>query len=170
MSLYNMIMGENPAASDLLELLGLDKRGIPRYRDCWMTADWRLIHLLTRTGGPNRRVYADAIAELRKLPGYVTDYDDDFDPTFMHFTYTVLPQHMGAIAANDTERGPAVMAKMFEVIKQHGLTEPHPSPKIEAIRQGSLSVARKLIDAIESERPGTIVRIGEDGKVGSSHG
>lgn len=170
MSLYNVIMGENPAAADLLELLGLDKRGIPRYRDCWMTADWKHIHLLTRTGGSNRKDYADAIFALRRLRNFETDYDDEFDPTFMHLVYAV-GNSGGTVAGNDTERGPAYMAKAFRILREHGLGEPHPHPKIEAIRQGSISVSRRLLDAIERSKPGTIVRIGEDGKVsGGNHG
>lgn len=164
MSLYNAIMGENPAADDLLRILKLSKRGIPRYRDCWITADWQYIDLLTRTGGKNRALYAEAIELLRKLPNFVMDHDDEIDPTFMHFLYTAA-KNTGPVAGNDADRGPAAMMKAFRTLKEHGLDEPHANPKLEAIRQGSLALTRKMLDALESSPSGTVIRVGEDGKI-----
>jgi hypothetical protein len=166
MSLYNTIMGENPAAGDLLKLLGLDKTGIPRYRDCWLTADRKYICLLTRTGGRNRANYLDEIDALRRVAHFEYDYDDEADPTFMHFVY-VLPSKATAtpIAGNDVERGPVFMMKAIETLKEHGLSEPHPNPKLEAIRQASVAVGRRIVEAIEKSPSGTIIRVGENGKV-----
>jgi hypothetical protein len=163
MSLYNMVMGENPAAMDLLKVLGLDKASIPRYRDCWLTADRKHIDLLTRTGGGNRADYPGEIDALRQVPGFERDYDDEADPTFMHFLYAITLNVATPIAGNDVERGPAFMMKAFKALKTHGLSEPHPNPKLEAIRQGSIAVGRRIAEAIERSPPGTIVRVG-DGK------
>jgi hypothetical protein len=163
MSMYKALMGENPAAPDLLGLLGLDKTGIPRYRDCWLTPDMKYIHLLTRTGGGNRRDYLDEIDRLRRIDGFQGDYDDLDDPTFMHFVYRrgINVQFAG----NDCERGPGFLIKAIATLKEHGLSEPHPNPKLEAIRQGSMAVMRRVIDAMNRAPSGTIVRIGDDGGI-----
>jgi hypothetical protein len=48
-----------------------------------------IICVFTRVGGGNRPDYEKEIAELRKKPGYITDYDDKFDCTFASFIYSV---------------------------------------------------------------------------------
>jgi hypothetical protein len=166
MSLYNAVMGENPAANDLLKMLGLDKTGIPRYRDCWLSADRKYIHLLTRTGGGNRAEYLDEIDALRRIAWFEYDHDDEADPTFMHFVYTLPSKSIATpIAGNDVERGPAFMMKAIEALKDHGLSEPHPNAKLEAIRQGAVAVSRKIVDAIGASPSGTIIRVADDGRV-----
>lgn len=168
MSLYAAIMGENPAAGELLHLLGLNKADIPRYRDCWMTTqgDRKYIDLLTRTGGGNREHYLDEIDALRRVAWFEYDFDDEADPTFMHFVY-VMPSKGVAnpVAGNDAERGPAFMMKAFEIIKEHGLSEPHSNPKLEAIRQGSVAVGRRIVDALGNAPSGTVIRVADDGKI-----
>lgn len=87
MSLYNMVLGFDPMAPVLLTMLRLDARQVPRFRDCWWTG--KHIVLLTRTGGGNRVEYESANEELRKLPTFVRDQDNEFDSTFAEFYYKV---------------------------------------------------------------------------------
>ena len=92
MSLYNMLCGVNPAAGALLALLGLDHHNVPRFRDIYLResegGDPEIV-LYTRTGGGNRGDYVAENQSLRKIPGFIGDWDDDFDSTFAHWAYRV---------------------------------------------------------------------------------
>lgn len=118
MSLYNKLFGVNDRAPQIIAELfdfGVSALGnkrqyeatikrIPRFRDAYINKDKQLV-LYTRTGGGNREYYerrTDENAEytglfnedLRKLPGFVRDYDDTYDSTFAHFIYEVHTQRM----------------------------------------------------------------------------
>ncbi len=106
MSLYNALFGVNPHATMLLSFLGITANDVPRFRDCYAEDGKIVIH--TRTGGGNRDMYehpdrakanypeyfegADQPTgpwncDLRKLPGFAYDEDDDFDCTYASFYY-----------------------------------------------------------------------------------
>lgn len=87
MSLYNMVHGENPMASVFLSILGLTRREIPRYRDCWW--DGEHLCILTRTGGPNRPDYDHSV--LTSQPTYVRDHDEPKDNTYAVFYFALPP-------------------------------------------------------------------------------
>lgn len=108
MSLYNMLFGVNPTAGILLGMLGTEHGAVPRFRDCFLDGDSIVIH--TRTGGGNREYYESAEScrenypeyfeegkspsgpwndDLRGLPGFVRDEDDDFDTTYANFYFSV---------------------------------------------------------------------------------
>ena len=100
MSLYNIVHGTNPIAPLLLHALG--NPNVPRFRDCYLDEDRIVIY--TRTGGGNRDTYeigGDYQEEynpdgpfnddLRNLPGYQGDEDDDFDSTYASF-YFAIPE------------------------------------------------------------------------------
>jgi hypothetical protein len=110
MSLYNMLFGVNPFSGILLSMLGTEPGAIPRFRDCFLSDDGQQIVIYTRTGGGNRDYYEDAETrrsnfpedfegeetpcgpwndDLRCLPGFVRDEDDDFDCTYARFYYDV---------------------------------------------------------------------------------
>jgi hypothetical protein len=108
MSLFNMLFGQNPESSNLLALLGIDQERVPRFRDCYWNGESIIIH--TRTGGGTREYYESEEvcrdnypqyfddekekpcgpwnSDLRKLPGYTHDSDDDFDSTYADFHFT----------------------------------------------------------------------------------
>lgn len=109
MSLYNMINGVNISTFFLLPMLGKHPDEYPRFRDCFygevvndakdvdqfgipvknpIVMD-RRISVYTRVGGGNREEYQEAIKQLQSMPGYVKDYDDDFDSTFATFLFDV---------------------------------------------------------------------------------
>ena len=107
MSLYQMVNGLNPATFYILPMLGNHPDMYPRFRDCFLTerkfqmqdgmplmlpvegGREDLIFILTRTGGNNRADYQEQIDWMRSLPGYIEDYDEEFDSTFAFFVYEI---------------------------------------------------------------------------------
>jgi hypothetical protein len=94
MSLYNLVNGVKPAVFLVLPMLGKHPDEYPRFRNCFLGdqkhpeyADH--IHVFTRTGGPNREDYVRQHEEMRRMEGFVTDYDDDDDNTFASWVFRV---------------------------------------------------------------------------------
>ncbi len=85
MSLYNMMNGFNPSVFLVLPMLDLNPDQYPRFRDCFIDGDNILIY--TRTGGENREHYSDGNEKMRKIDGFIKDYDDDFDYTYAHWVF-----------------------------------------------------------------------------------
>ena len=92
MSFYNMMHGFNPCVLFILPMLGKHPDEYPRFRDCFIgdeshpEYDNKII-VYTRTGGGNRDDYVDENKALTEMPGYITDYDDDFDSTYASFVF-----------------------------------------------------------------------------------
>jgi len=89
--LYNALFGWNPACVMLAPMLTDEnpQQFFPRFRDCYLSEDEDHIEIYTRVGGGNRDDYADEIEELRSMPTYVSDEDDDFDFTYATFMFGV---------------------------------------------------------------------------------
>jgi len=89
--LYNALFGWNPACVLLAPMLTDEnpQQFFPRFRDCYLSDDKDHIEIFTRVGGGNREYYADEIEDLRSMPTYVSDEDDDFDCTYATFTFGV---------------------------------------------------------------------------------
>ena len=88
MSIYNLMRKHHPLAGALLNSLGFDKdsiENIPRLRDCFLFEDD--IRILTRTGGANRQSYEEGNKMLTELPGFIRDWDDQFDNTYAWWSY-----------------------------------------------------------------------------------
>lgn len=136
MSLYNLIFGQNPFSGLLLEVIGTTRDAVPRYRDCYLNEAGDRIIIHTRTGGGNRGhydslarhknecTYDDCVHEgpfnedLRVLPGFLYDADDDFDCTYADFHFEVpepfreqvkLLREIGASEAPAGERWQAML-------------------------------------------------------------
>lgn len=101
MSMYNMIHGVNPLAGVLLKILDITPNQIPRFRDCYY--DGQHIVIYTRTGGGNRDWYDEKNednpdgpwnSDIRNIPGFICDEDDDFDSTYASFYFNV-PEKFG---------------------------------------------------------------------------
>src|SRR5574344_2958904 len=87
MSLYNMIMGVNPAAFYILPMLGKHPDEYPRFRDCFITEGGN-IAVYTRVCGGNRNEgYGEE--ELYKMEGFLCTYDDDYDNTYATYEFAV---------------------------------------------------------------------------------
>lgn len=108
MSLYNTVNGINPAAFYVLPALGKHPEEYPRFRDCFYgklsnseedkdffgvpikkLSKEKVISVYTRVGGNNRGSFISQIEEMRKMPNYLEDYDDNFDNTFATFVFSV---------------------------------------------------------------------------------
>lgn len=88
MSLYNAIMGFNPACIALLPMLGRKQDEYPRFRDCFLSDDEKRIVVYTRVGGGNRNCgYGED--ELYADENFVCTYDDDFDSTYGYYEFNV---------------------------------------------------------------------------------
>lgn len=88
MSLYNMIMGFNPACIYFMPMLGRKENEYPRFRDCFLSDDEKRIIIYTRVGGGNRgcgfgeeQLYVDE--------NFVTTYDDDYDNTYGYYEFNI---------------------------------------------------------------------------------
>lgn len=108
MSLYNALFGKNKYGNALLAILGLTESDVPRFRDCYLDEKGRIV-IYTRTGGGNRKAhdseelcresypeYFDGgeddpsgpwNSDLRAVPGFLFDKDDDFDCTYASFYF-----------------------------------------------------------------------------------
>lgn len=107
MSLYDLLFGQNADAAHLLQTLGLSPAQIPRFRDVYWDGLFIVVH--TRTGGGNREFYESEAScrnnypdyfedptkapkgpwneDLRKIPGYVRDEDEEYDCTYANFYF-----------------------------------------------------------------------------------
>ena len=87
MSLYNMLMGFNPACVAIMPMLGRKQEEWPRFRDCFIT-DEKNIAIYTRVGGGNRDCgYGEE--ELYKDENFLTTYDDEYDNTYATYEFKV---------------------------------------------------------------------------------
>lgn len=87
MSLYNMLMGFNPACVLIMPMLGRKQEEYPRFRDCFVTEE-NNIAIYTRVGGGNRNCgYGEE--ELYEDENFLTTYDDDYDCTYATYEFKV---------------------------------------------------------------------------------
>lgn len=87
MSLYNMLMGFNPACVAIMPMLGRKQDEYPRFRDCFVTEEGN-IAIYTRVGGGNRDCgYGED--ELYKDENFITTYDDEYDNTYGTYEFKV---------------------------------------------------------------------------------
>jgi hypothetical protein len=135
MSLYNLLFGTNPFSGLLLEMLGTDTDHIPRYRDCYLNEDGKIV-IHTRTGGGNRESYESGGEyweegqidndTIRAVPGFISDSDDDFDCTYADFVFEV----------------PEAFKPQVELLKNMGGTQ-NPGERwqevLEGLRKGDTS-------------------------------
>lgn len=87
MSLYNMVMGFNPACVVILPMLGRKPEDYPRFRDCFVTEN-KNIAIYTRGGGGNRDC-GFGEEELYNDPNFIKTYDDDYDITYATYEFKV---------------------------------------------------------------------------------
>lgn len=105
MSLYNQLFGVNKFAGLLLGVLGLDHTQVPRIRDVYIN-DANQIVIFTRTGGGNRAEYAAGNEALTKVPGYLSDADDEWDNTYALFVYEAPEPARALIPLIRVSQGP----------------------------------------------------------------
>ncbi len=87
MSLYNMMMGFNPACVAIMPMLGRKQEEYPRFRDCFVTDEGN-IAIYTRVGGGNRDC-GFGEEKLYEDENFVTTYDDEYDNTYGTYEFKV---------------------------------------------------------------------------------
>ena len=90
---------------ELLNWSNFSVQNFPRFREAVVETIQPWVVVRTRTGGGNRDYYEKEIDEMRALPHFHHDEDDDFDRTYMYFWYRVPKESMGRWRdfANKTE-------------------------------------------------------------------
>lgn len=82
-----MLHGVNPATFYILPMLGRHPDEYPRFRDCGVTEDGKIL-VLTRVGGGNRNDgYGEE--ELYKDPHFVETFDAEWDSTYGYYVFNV---------------------------------------------------------------------------------
>ena len=82
-SIYNLMNGVNPATFYFLPMLGKHPDSYPRFRDCFVGEDKKIL-ILTRLGHED---YEEEQEEMRALPNYLNDYVMEDEPTYRMFVY-----------------------------------------------------------------------------------
>jgi hypothetical protein len=100
MSIYNTLFGVDPLAEHWLEMLGLRRKSVGRFRDCYLRRDeggQLRICVYTRNGGGNREIYKDVLDALSKHPCWIGDKDDGFDPTYCTIEFKIPPERASEV-------------------------------------------------------------------------
>lgn len=93
-AMYNMQHGVAPFSGNLLNMLGLESRHVPRLRDVYVDVEDHIV-VFTRTGGGNRANF-EALGQpsntgLERLPGFLRTEDWELDTTYAKFVYDPPP-------------------------------------------------------------------------------
>ncbi len=104
--LYTMVFGVNKLAGPLLAGLQIDHKEVPRFRDCFLSAEDTIV-VYTRSGGGNREAYKEENEAMRRRAGYLRDEDDSYDSTYALFHFAI-PEDLKATCAELVEQGWAV--------------------------------------------------------------
>lgn len=88
MSFYNMVAGFNPCCVLFMPMLGRKQDEYPRFRDCFLTEDYKHILIFTRVGGGNRNCgYGEE--DLYEDPNFIKTWDDEDDSTYGYYEFSV---------------------------------------------------------------------------------
>lgn len=168
MSLYNALFGFNPLAGLLLAMLGLKPDDVPRFRDCYYNGEHICVY--TRTGGGNRDSYESPERrkanypdlyqtdeevnagpfnrDLRKVPEYVYDDDDDYDSTYATFYFKVPDRFawFATWAADKTERPAAERWQDFFKQVESGSSD---DPAVQKLMEVGAPLLAKLQEVVK---------------------
>lgn len=168
--MYNTLFGVNNLARVCLAVIGgVDVTDFPRFRDAILIKDEEhgyAIEILTRTGGANRGQFGDE--ELKSKPGYIKDWDDEYDSTYAHYLFSldedVRDNFNYEKAMADQSRKNLNLREMFENhFKEMGQPGTDANKKAEQMARG----LKRLIeensgDEIKVISPDQILKAGED--------
>lgn len=153
--LYNMLFGEDPRSSRLLEMLDLVKESFGRYRDCYLNEDGTRIIVLTRCGGFNRNDYDFIFYNMREHPNYICDYDDAVDETYCYFEFSVPYIFSEETKSLANGKKPMTVGEKFDKeIKEMD------DPNSEASKRAQ-KIAESINKQMEAQPNGGIIWMGE---------
>ena len=184
MSLYNMLLGVNPMVPPILGLLNTEATELGRFRDAYFTKedDEVVIAIFARNGGGNRACWKEEAKEntedcncpgctqqlfVPKMPGYIRDFDDDFDSTYCTTVFR-LPDETEAIFAEIDLDLEDLVAEQTPIEKFKDLIEKLETPDYNGPEvQNAREVGRQIFGGLEeSLEDGGIREISnEDGGV-----
>lgn len=164
MSMYNVMHGVHPLAGPLMHLLGIHPREFGRLRDCYLgrSESGELeIHVFTRNGGGNREHTGECPPSetcgcdgcvmkynVKNMPGYIRDFDDDFDGTYATIVFQIpdgMRPSLVALAESDPSAVPPCHRERFEAFMRK--MNDHPDdPAVVRARES----IRPLLDKILS--------------------
>lgn len=151
MSLYNLLHGYNSNSMTALALVDLVHVDVGRFRDAWIEEDGRHVSVFTRNGGGNREAYQEVIDQLATLPGYVEDFDDDFDCTYATIRFAI-PEKYWPIAdqLKPQEKQPSLYEKTNQALEAIGTSAKGQDEKVsdDVVKR----VEEALRKAVEAER------------------
>lgn len=169
MGMYNMVNGVNEMAPVLLAMLKLHPAAAPRFRDCWWNGEHIVVY--TRTGGGNRAYYESEVScrmhypshfdgsrpfphgpwneDLRQLPTFVRDEDDDFDSTYALFYFTV-PENLQWAVPQLVVQKKTTRERFEEFLEK--LKDPN-HPEAERVMQRMQPLMQQLVDFMKKEQP-----------------
>lgn len=171
MSLYNMIHGFNPLAGVLMRILDVTPDRIPRFRDCYFNGEHIVIY--TRTGGGNREYYESLESckanypenfgvpdepsgpwndDLRALPGYVRDEDDDYDSTYANFYFTVPEQFTYLLDKLKSMAQKETQSERWEASLEKIKTASPDDPVIQRLTEAMRPVFEGIQNALENKQ------------------
>lgn len=115
MSLYNMLMGFNPACVAILPMLGRKENEYPRFRDCYVTDEGN-IAIYTRVGGGNRNCGYEE-EKLYEDENFLTTYDDEYDNTYGTYEFKVPEKWKADFDLIMSGRSPEVSKEYIDYVK-----------------------------------------------------
>jgi hypothetical protein len=153
--MYNMLFGVNRVFPILLKALNLSYHGDKlkiegeydpgRFRDIYLSGEGDKITLFTRNGGGNREDYTEVIQKLQSHPLYIKNYDDDFDPTYAYFEFSVpdslqeildkLMEAQGGPPIGVSEKFSNLMAEMQSMMREQFEADPRFKPLVNIVKQ-----------------------------------
>lgn len=169
MSMMMALVGRTPGAAMLLAAAGLDPQRCGRLRDCFLNSDLQVV-VFTRNGGGNRPDYEEATEYFRSQPGFVRDYDDDFDSTYAYYVLkmdeTSYPTEFRqqfydrttAVVGTPMERFHRVMEKMQDE------STPGDDPELVRAKELGRNVLEPIMQSLESGES-NVVTVHSDGTV-----
>ena len=149
MSMYNMLLGRNPACPFLLAMLGLTPEDTGRLRDCLLFRSGKelIIYLFTRNGGPNREEYENVTNALRALPWYIDDADEALDGTYASYRFRIPEEHR-ATAEGLTKLGAEEFILPMEKLSNF-LSNLKSGDRADSVVEKVMNIGREILTSFE---------------------
>lgn len=168
--MYSILFGMNKVAAECCILVDLNVHEIPRFRDAivYEKDKKHFVEVLTRTGGVFIAKYDNKI--LRKNKNFITEYEDEYDPTYLHSIFRVPRYREIWVKWNDLLRDQTRtnldLRKMFE--KEFGDMNIEGTPAND--RANNIAKGIELLSTPENEPKFTIITIEDLIRLGGKDG
>lgn len=123
--LYTRLFGESKNANVYLGILNINRKIIPRYRDCLLIKigdEFRFL-IYTRTGGSNRVVYDSENTDNLKGPWnsclrgheyYLSDEDCRRDSTYANFYFKIPSDYLDYVIENFSDKSDKIPSERWD--------------------------------------------------------